>query len=180
MTQGFSFLRFRRRTMMKQVSISWERCSCAGAMTRRAGTQAAEPPAEDTRLRRRSRRRRPTRPLPAGEIALGIGQHSEGRQGRRQAARRRAPIRCGSRPDGVARRQGPDDVARALGRVRPGRQGRGPRSRDDHPAVGNRQGAEGHAAGAQRLEGRNAEGRRLRARVDQSRRQPLPDALARS
>ena len=61
-----------------------------------------------------------------------------------------------------AGREGSDRLARALGRVREGRQGRGPRSRDDHPAVRDRQGPEGHAAARQRLEGRNAQGRRLR------------------
>ena len=39
-------------------------------------------------------------------------------------------------------------------------------------------GPEGHAAGPKRREGRNAQGRRLRSRLDQSRRELLPDSPA--
>ena len=78
-----------------------------------------------------------------------------------------------------AGREGSDRRARALGRVREGRQGRGPRSRDDHPAVRDRQGSEGHAAARRtRSKVETLKGGDYVAALDQQGRQPLPGALA--
>ena len=79
-----------------------------------------------------------------------------------------------AKPDAV----GTSENARALGRVRPGRHGQGTRGRQHRPAGRDQDRREGHAAGGRRLEGPDPAGQRIRARLDQQGRQPLPDSPA--
>ena len=70
-------------------------------------------------------------------------------------------------------------IARALGGVREGRQGRRPRGGDDHRApTTSARSQKDTPPHSQQLVGRDAEGRRLRPRLDQQGRQQLPDPHA--
>ena len=129
-------------------------------------------------------RRRPsptTRKHPAPPAGDGARQRAGSRRRSRPTARRLPAgtyqVRLTAdeaKPDA----KGSTREARALGRVRARAAGQRPRSRVDRPGGRSQAGPEGHAARRGRIEGPDAQGRRLRPRLDQQGRELLPGSPA--